>query len=222
VTDELQDLPPARPQWSDDGTRWWDGRVWVPKEEALRWRDEVARASAVKAPSVHQPPAPVVSPVPVAPRSSGYAMSVWSFVLGLLGISVAAIVLGHVARSRSRQAGLQPFFWSRLGLVFGYLGLVVGTGVVLFLLYVGRGGLDEHTAAGQSLLAAAEVERQYRSLYGGYGMAALAPSHFRAAPGVEVTVVRMETTSYCLRARDQVVVLYYDSRDRAVTRTPCS
>jgi hypothetical protein len=40
---EPPQLSPNQPQWSDDGTRWWDGAAWVPKDEAPGRQEELAR-----------------------------------------------------------------------------------------------------------------------------------------------------------------------------------
>ncbi len=257
MTDEPAPLSPSRPQWSDDGSRWWDGTAWFAKDLAPQRQQELAREQlsaeqAVEAERARQyaawaaqqaqlvaahpeaafaPPGttgapPMPPPAPPAPAyaptsETGYALGLWSFGLGLVGLSVPAIVLGHLSRSRSRRAGLKPFVWSRWGLFLGYVGLVISAGVVVLVVSVLAGGIDEATPVGQTLQVAGRVEQQYHDVYGTYGAAALAPSHFRPATGVTVTVVHADASSYCLRASDGVMTRFYASSTQQVSRTPC-
>lgn len=258
--EHLPPLSPARTQWSDDGTRWWDGGAWVPRERAAQRQKEVAREQAAAQQAAQQaaweaqqrawqehqaqgpeelfappgarptPPLPPGTPAygePAPPASTGWALSMWSFGLGLVGASVPAIVLGHLSRARSRRRGLKPFVWSRWGLFLGYTWLAISVAVVGLLVWAGLGGIDDKTGAGQSLQVAAEVEESYHAAYGSYSSAALSPAHFRPAPGVAVTVVHADGSSYCLKAVEQLaasgseLVLYLSSRTGTVSRTPC-
>jgi hypothetical protein len=257
---EQPPLSPSRTQWSDDGTRWWDGSAWVPRERAAQRQEEVAREQAAAQQAAQQaawqaqqqawqdhqaqgpeelfappgarpaPPLPPATPVygePASPSSTGWALGMWSFGLGLVGASVPAIVLGHLSRARSRRRGLKPFAWSRWGLFLGYTWLTISVGVVALLVWAGLGGIDDKTPAGRSLQVAAEVEQSYHEAYGSYSSAALSPAHFRPADGVTVTVVRADASSYCLKAVERLeaagseLVLYLSSGTGTVSRTPC-
>lgn len=95
-------------------------------------------APSIAAPNVASPQlAPTPTPPPVATgRTNGLAIA--SLVLGVLGFSVIPIVLGHVALAQIRKTGDGGSSMAVVGLVLGYLGLIVWI-VVAVLLVIGLG-----------------------------------------------------------------------------------
>ena len=157
--------------------------------------------------------------------STGYGTGLASFICAMLGISLPAIVLGHVSRSQARRAGLRPHAWSRWGLFFGYLQAVIGT-IVVVLLVVGLGGLTFLTAAGpvgDTLRSAVTAETTHLHQAGSFttSVPALTAAGYHGAPGVQFTVVRADERTYCLRAEKDGKVLYASSYHQGVTKTAC-
>ena len=154
---------------------------------------------------------------------SGQGLAIGSFVCAMVGISPAAIVLGHVSRSQSRRAGYKPFVWSRWGLFFGYLQLVVGVALAVLLIAIAPGLLKGAGPAGETLRSAAAAEQVHARQTGSY--TALVPqlvkAGFHAQPGVTFTVVRADRSSYCLKATEGGTTLYASSYHDDVTSTAC-
>ena len=255
-------LNPSQTQDSDDGTSWWDGTTWIPRDAVPQRQAELEREAAAQlqrdqadyatryaewqhaqhdavvagnpfatpgtagaAPPPPPPPGMVVAtPVATGRQPTGYATGIWSFVAAMLGISIAAIPLGHISRSQARKAGLKPSAWSRWGLFFGYLDLVIGIGIAVLVLWVVNGGIDDKTPVGQSLVVAGQAEQIYFDHYGSYAttMAGLAPTGYHPADGVTVVVARADRHSYCLRAQDQLELRYYSSANHKVSRHSCA
>lgn len=64
-----------------------------------------------------------------APGTNGMATA--SLVLGILGVSLFAVIFGHVARSQIRRTGQQGAGMALAGLILGYVGIAV---IVIFVL----------------------------------------------------------------------------------------
>lgn len=83
-------------------------------------------------PSYHAlPPTYAGAPVRVVVGTNGLATT--SLVTALLGLSVVAIVCGHVARRQIRRTGEAGDSQAVVGLVVGYLGLAATVGAVLLV-----------------------------------------------------------------------------------------
>lgn len=68
-------------------------------------------------------PAPVPAPAPARARLNPLALV--SFVVALLGLGLAAVVLGHVALVQAGRAGERGRGFAIAGLVLGYLGVLL-------------------------------------------------------------------------------------------------
>jgi len=64
-----------------------------------------------------------------AQRTNG--LSVAALICGLLGVSVVAVVLGHIARSQIRRDGGQGYGMALAGLILGYVW--IGLGVIIWI-----------------------------------------------------------------------------------------
>lgn len=118
-----QEVAGAPAGWypATDGSRserYWDGATWT---------DQI-RPIAPSAP----PPAPASSPNIVPPP--GAALPVISFITGLFGISIVAIIVGHVALRRSKKYeaaggrfdGVTTSYMRGAQYGFIYAGLILG------------------------------------------------------------------------------------------------
>ncbi|MER7750498.1 DUF1707 and DUF4190 domain-containing protein [Kitasatospora sp. NPDC097643] len=86
--------------------------------------------AAPPVPATFLPPPP---PRPAPPaRTSGLAVT--AMVLGLTGLSLPAVVVGHVAKSRVSRRDVDGDWMATLGLIFGYAGCVIWT-VLLAVLF---------------------------------------------------------------------------------------
>ena len=186
-------------------------------------RGESPRVTQTQRSFSHPSPEPDPELYPADRPSTGLGTGVASFVCSMVGISPAAIALGHVSRSQSRRAGVRPFAWSRWGLFFGYLQLVTGVALAVLLLVIAPDLLKGAGSAGMSLRSASAAEAANLQRTGTYtaSVPALVRSGFKAQPGVTFTVVRADRTSYCLKAVDGGTVLYASSYHDDVTSKPC-
>ena len=89
------------------------------------------------------------SPVAVQPYRAGYyqpratsGLAIASLVCAILGLSIPAVICGHMARSRIRETGEGGDGLAVAGLVIGYLGIIVWTlfiiGGVAFTVHMGQ------------------------------------------------------------------------------------
>ena len=69
-------------------------------------------------------------------RTNGFAIV--SLVLSLVGLSVLAIIFGHVAKSQVRRTGETGSGLATAGLILGYLELLVSVGGVVYALASAR------------------------------------------------------------------------------------
>jgi hypothetical protein len=69
----------------------------------------------------------------VAPPATTNALAIVSLVTGILGISVLAVVFGHVARAQIRQTGQAGTGMALAGLILGYVALAVTVAAVVFI-----------------------------------------------------------------------------------------
>jgi hypothetical protein len=135
-------------------------------------------------------------------------------------LGLVAVVLGHVSRHQARTARLDKNVWSRWSLFFGYVQLVVFSGVMaLALAWLTS---PENTPVGNSLENAATAEQVWRSAYGTYTPSKndLAVTHYRPDPGVTVTVESASEGSFCLRGQQGTKVLWLRSGG-SVSKDPC-
>lgn len=72
---------------------------------------------------------------PVERPTNGLAIG--SLVLAILGFSIPAVILGHLARSRIRETGERGDGLAVAGLVLGYLGIIIWTMLVLGMVAMG-------------------------------------------------------------------------------------
>jgi hypothetical protein len=110
----------------------WVDRAVRPRREAVRARREAVRQARTAAPS-----APILAAAParagaVAARTDPFA--VVSLVLAVVGLSVPAVVFGHLARSRIGESGDEGAGLATAGLVVGYVVLGLSVLAVVGLL----------------------------------------------------------------------------------------
>jgi hypothetical protein len=119
-------MPPG--QLSGDGKWQWDGKQWVP-----------APPVQTLAPTGPDPPAAVVSVTPTN------ILAVVSLVAGILcwvlvpvAGALVAIIAGHIARGQIRRTGESGKGLALIGIILGYVHLVVVTvGTLVWLAVVG-------------------------------------------------------------------------------------
>jgi hypothetical protein len=76
----------------------------------------------------------------VNPKTNGLAIA--SLVLSLVGFTIVAVILGHIARGQIRRTGEQGAGLALAGLIIGYATLALGLVVVFgFVLFAGSVGL---------------------------------------------------------------------------------
>ncbi len=85
-------------------------------------------------------PEVIVTPV-VEPKTN--ALSIVALVAGIAGLtvlpflaSIVAIITGHMARAEMRRTGEKGEGFSLAGLIMGYVGIVYGVLLVLFLIFI--------------------------------------------------------------------------------------
>lgn len=87
------------------------------------------------------PPQPGGAPqqatgVPIVQTTNGFAIA--SLVVSLIGGTIIAVILGHVARKQIRETGQAGDGLAIAGLVIGYIGLVaLVLGVIFWVVVVG-------------------------------------------------------------------------------------
>jgi len=70
------------------------------------------------------------------PATNGFAIA--SLVLGLVGLSVLAIVFGHISRSQVKRTGEGGWGLATAGLILGYVELLASVGSVVYVLTTSR------------------------------------------------------------------------------------
>ena len=177
-----------------------------------------------------------------APASGGYPQGGWaapepsdglgiaSLVLSLVWVlglgSIAAVVLGHMSRSRAKQGRRAPSGVSLAGLIIGYVG-VFGTTILIVLAFIGADAAQRGLDMRRSVSSAAIAEESYASANNGAftdNLQALADHGFVAAPGITVNVVDAQNQRFCLVAVGGRIdpPWYESSEDGLPTTYPCS
>ncbi|MFI6845510.1 DUF1707 and DUF4190 domain-containing protein [Kitasatospora sp. NBC_00085] len=81
---------------------------------------------------------PTFLPPPVLPPARPTnSMAVTSLVLGVLGLGLPAVITGHVAKSQIRERNEDGDGMATVGLIFGYLGSLAWTLLMLVVLAAG-------------------------------------------------------------------------------------
>jgi len=234
--------PVAPAQLSPDGHWWWNGAEWVPADQRPAAEPAPAPAAVpaglgapydyhVTVPSQTVVPASSGSYAPPAPSSGTDSLAITSLVLSLLWVfglgSVGAVVTGHLSRSHAKREGREPSGLALAGLILGYVGaafMVVGflaaIAIPVFLNQRLR-GVDAQVRS--DLRNAATAEEVYYTDHGTYAgdVATLRSAGFTSAPGVEVEVLGAQARSYCLGARKDGRVFYYDGTTGRLSTVPC-
>jgi hypothetical protein len=125
-------------QLSPDGAHYWDGRQWLPSASADgRWQWDgtqwLARSAAPQ-------PRPLASGGRNNLAVASLVMGITCWFLSPLVGGVLAVMSGHQARREIRTSGESGGAMAAVGLVLGYMNIVVYGSVVLFWLFV-FGGL---------------------------------------------------------------------------------
>lgn len=210
--------PSAPPQLSPDGKWWWDGTAWIP---------------APQQPADFYAPVPVQSMgyAPTAPVARHDGLAITSLVLSVLWLmgfgSVAAIVTGHLSRSKAKREGREPSGVALAGLILGYVGaafLVVGIlaaiAIPVFLSQRDKGVAAEVKT---SLRSAATAEETYYTDHERYTteIADLAAVGYSPAAGVELGILRADASGYCLGATKLTRTYFYDSGTGRLSTRSC-
>jgi hypothetical protein len=64
-----------------------------------------------------------MSNAPVSAKTNGLAIA--SLILGIVGISIVAIILGHISLSQIKKTGEQGRGMALAGTILGYVGFVI-------------------------------------------------------------------------------------------------
>lgn len=120
--------------------RWWDGLQWTAHSQE-RW------TPPAPAPRPQPPPRPQpvalqdepgyqggsAAPSAYGQQSNGFAIA--ALVTGLLGLSLFAVIFGHVGLSQAKRSGgaMGGRGMAIAGLVLGYLGMVLTIAFFVFL-----------------------------------------------------------------------------------------
>jgi Tfp pilus assembly protein PilE len=227
----------AEPQFSPDGAWWWDGQQW----------NAVTAAPAQFAPAggqaaVEQVPAQVAAPAaeyfpaavpasratavqgkPQPAERDGYAIA--SLVLGVLCIagigSLAAIVLGHLSRSKAVRKGRPKSGLALAGLILGYFGCACILAAIAVPIFLNERHKDQSAEVQAALRAAATAEEEYFTNTGTYTGDQQALALVAAGEGVRVHIVSVSDTSYCIAADKGAVIWWYGSATGLSTQ-PCA
>ncbi len=79
---------------------------------------------------------PVVpTPAPVAPAAKWNVLSIVSLVTSIVGLSLVGIITGHISLSQIKKTGEQGNVLAIIGLILGYLGLVVF--IIIAIVWIG-------------------------------------------------------------------------------------
>lgn len=240
----------TQPQLSPDGQWWWNGTSWRPATEAPPSAAPVpdpfapapvdptpptaygSPAAGYGAPQYGSPP-PGYGGYPPAQPSSTDGLAVTSLITSLVWLggigSIAAVITGHLSRSKAKREGRSPSGLALAGLIIGYLGIA---GMVLLIVAIfALGGtvgkaITTDVHARSDLRNAATAEEVYFTDHSSYtDEAGLRTTGFTPHSDVGFSVVSFSETRYCLRAQASFdTVYYYDSTDisRGVSETPCS
>lgn len=209
--------PSAPSQLSPDGKWWWNGAEWVPADQQ---------------PGFYAPPVPTQPQgyvvTPATPPSGTDGLAIASLVLSLVWLgglgSVGGIVTGHLSRSKAKREGRQPSGLALAGLILGYVGaafmalaILAAIAIPVFLNQASKGTAAEVKS---NLRNAAVAEETFMTDHGSYARDTTTLG-FTPTDGVDVAVLRVDATDYCLGARKLTQVFYYDSRSGTLTTTPC-
>jgi hypothetical protein len=103
---------------------------------AVAFAGRLTRSGDIAEPTPPAPlPAVAAAPVgrPVAAADSTNTLAVLALVFGLTGISLGAVICGHLGLAQIRRTGERGHGMAVAGLVLGYLALAVAIGFLVFL-----------------------------------------------------------------------------------------
>jgi hypothetical protein len=228
----------APPQLSPDGHWWWNGTAW----ESAAARVEPARV--IPAPPAQQAPVqqwpaqqPSVQPAPGWPEpaygqqagSGKDGLRMASLICGILWLggaaSVAAVVLGHLSRSRARREGRQASGVALAGLILGYLGSFVGLAAIAIPVFLDQRESAAAAVVKSDLRAVATLEAEYWVDHKTYAdLGTLTAQGLTVRPEVVLAVLKADELSFCLGAqsRTMTAVTYYYSPENGLQATPCA
>lgn len=180
-------------------------------------------------PFVAQPYAPGYSLA--AAQSPGKTLGIVSLVLSLAWMgglgSIAAIITGHMSRSKDRKAGAPQSGLALAGLILGYLGLafIPLMAAIAIPVFLDQRAQAQSAGLASELRSAAVVQETLFTDYGSYATSAaeLAGGGYSGDPSIRLEVLAVDAVSYCLGAVAPEVgdALYYDSATGTVSPTPC-
>jgi hypothetical protein len=164
-------------------------------------------------------------------QSPGRTLGIVSFVLSLAWMgglgSIAAIVTGHMSRSKDHKAGAPTSGLALAGLILGYLGLafVPLMAAVAIPVFLDQRAQAESAGLAAELRHAAVVQETLMAEYGSYATSAeeLVAAGYSGDPSIRLEVLAMDGVDYCLGAVVPEVgeALYFDSATGTVSPTPC-
>jgi hypothetical protein len=164
-------------------------------------------------------------------QSPGKTLGIVSFVLSLAWMgglgSIAAIVTGHMSRSKDRKAGAPQSGLALAGLILGYLGVVLLPllAAIAIPVFLDQRAQAQSAGLASELRNAAVVQETVMADYGSYATSAdeLVAAGYSGDPAVRLEVLAMDGVNYCLGAVVPEVgeALYFDSATGTVSPTPC-
>ena len=93
-------------------------------------------------PATHQPSQPVnVQPLsnPAGERlltTPWNGLAIASLVLSVIGLSLIAVILGHISLSQIKRTGEQGQTLALIGVILGYIGILVGIALAIFSIFM--------------------------------------------------------------------------------------
>jgi uncharacterized RDD family membrane protein YckC len=108
-------------------------RAWYDKLSGT-WVIDLRAAGRAAARQAAAPRRVTSGGVPAPPGANGFAVA--ALILGILGVSVLAIVFGHIARSQIKNTGQEGAGMALAGLILGYISLAVALAGAIALVVI--------------------------------------------------------------------------------------
>ncbi len=193
--------------WYDDGSgrqRWWDGAQWTENYSS---------------PSPAQYPQQQVQLSGPPPRSTN-GLAITSFVLSLVGVSVVAVILGHISLAQIKRTGQSGRGLGLAGTIIGYVSLGLSILVLpAIAIPVYLSTIDNaHNATAQTTVTDAKTAVAAYYVNQGSFPATLADAGFPAPSSPSLLVTYASTGSdICITAQWESGPVYWTTANRPTT-----